>query len=67
MAKKIKVIFPNHVGHVDPDELDELIKSGKIMAFERENKLVVVGIHPTRQRQTGNFHRERRKSGEKKT
>jgi len=45
---KIKVIYPHQVGQVDASELNQLIQNGKIMAFEREHKLVVVGIHRTR-------------------
>jgi len=46
--KKIQVIYPNKVDQVDASELNQLIQKGKIMAFEREHKLVVVGIHRTR-------------------
>jgi hypothetical protein len=45
---RIKVIYPHRVGHVDSSELNRLIQRGEIMAFERERKLVVVGVHPTR-------------------
>jgi len=44
----VKVIYPHDAGYVDTSELSSLIHSGKIMAFERQHKLVVVGIHPTR-------------------
>ena len=48
---KIKVIYPNRVGYVDSAELDELIRNGEIMAFERSKKLVFIGLHPVRERQ----------------
>ncbi len=59
---KIKVVYQDDgTGLVDASELDELIETGKIMAFERSNKLVVVGLHPTRQKKTGSFEPERRR------
>lgn len=48
MAKKIKVIYPHDVSYVNSAELNSLIQAGKIMAFERQNRLVVVGMHPIR-------------------
>lgn len=45
---KIKVIYPHDAGYVDTSELDALIQAGAIMAFERQHKLVVVGVHSTR-------------------
>lgn len=45
---RIKVIYPHKIGHVDASELGRLIQSGEIMAFERERKLVVIGVHSTR-------------------
>ncbi len=44
----VKVIYPHNAGYVDTSELNSLIQSGKIMAFERQHKLVVIGFHPTR-------------------
>jgi hypothetical protein len=49
---KLKVIYPNGVGMVDSNELDSLIASGKIFAFVRSNQLVVIGIHPTRKKES---------------
>lgn len=57
---KIKVIYPNRVGFVDPPELDALIRSGSILAFERSKKLVIVGLHPVRQGLEKGHHPERR-------
>lgn len=45
---KIKVLYPNGIGFVDPDRLNTLIAKGEIMAFYRSDKLVVVGVHKTR-------------------
>jgi hypothetical protein len=56
----IKVIYPHNSGYIDSSELDSLISSGKIMAFEREHKLVVVGVHPTRQSETKRHPADRR-------
>jgi hypothetical protein len=59
---KIKVIYPHNSGYVDTYELDSLIQSGRIMAFERQHKLVVVGLHPTRKTETNIYPSERRMS-----
>jgi len=48
MMKTIKVFYPHDVSYVNKAELNSLIQLGKIMAFERQNRLVVVGLHPTR-------------------
>lgn len=60
---QIKVIYPNGVGTVDSSELDSLISSGKIYAFVRSNGLVVIGIHPIREKQTEWKEPERRSTG----
>jgi hypothetical protein len=57
---KVKVIYPHEAGYVDTSELNSLIQSGKIMAFEREHKLVVPGVHPTRQSERGHYPSDRR-------
>jgi len=62
---KIKVIYPNKVDQVDASELNQLIEKGKIMAFERERKLVVVGIHPTRSSPSKVCATDRRAGGKK--
>jgi len=59
---KIKVLYPEGIGYVDPAELDTLIASGKIMAFFRQNKMVVVGVHKTRQKKLEWQEPERRSS-----
>jgi hypothetical protein len=59
---KIKVFYPHKTGYVDTSELSTLINKGKIMAFEREHKLAVVGIHPTRKGATKIYPSDRRKT-----
>jgi len=59
---RIKVIYPNRVGHVDSSELHHLIQTGEIMAFERENKLVVVGFHRTRKPWVKGYPGDRRRT-----
>jgi len=60
MAKKVRVIYPHDVSYVNAAELNSLIQTGKIMAFERQNRLVVVGVHPTRKMNSERFPAERR-------
>ena len=62
---KIKVIYPHNTGYVDTSELNSLIQKKKILAFERERKLVVVGIHTTREVETNAYPSDRRKSDKK--
>lgn len=57
---KIKVIYPNGVGQVEPAELEKLIEEKKILAFVRSNRLVVIDIHPTRKRESEWPQQERR-------
>jgi hypothetical protein len=59
---RTKVIYPHKTGYVDTSELSALINRGKIMAFEREHKLAVVGIHPTRKGTTKIYPSDRRKT-----
>ena len=59
---KIKAIYPHNVGFVDTSELSALIQKGKIMAFERDHKLAVVGIHPTRKSASDTYPSDRRRS-----
>lgn len=59
---KIKVLFPEGIGYVEPAELDALIESGRVMAFFRQNKLVVVGVHKTRNKKVEWNEPERRTS-----
>jgi len=61
---KIKVIYPHKVDQVDASELNQLIDKNKIMAFEREHKLVVVGIHRTRL-SSSKVHATGRRAGER--
>jgi hypothetical protein len=42
--------------------LNSLILAGKIMAFERQNRLVVVGLHPTRKTNSKRFPAGRRRA-----
>ena len=58
---KIKVIDTHGVRFVDAIELDELIDKKEIMAFERSNKLVILGFHQVREKNAGFHHPERRK------
>jgi len=58
---KIKVIDTHGVRYVDAAELDKLIDNREIMAFERSQKLVILGFHPVRQKKAGFHHPERRK------
>jgi len=62
MMKKIKVIYPHDVSYVSSAELSSLIQGGKIMAFERQNRLVVVGVHPTRNTNSKRFPAGRRRA-----
>jgi hypothetical protein len=59
-AKNIKVVFPHEVSYVDSAELNSLIQAGKILAFERQHRLVVVGLHPIRKTNMGRSSAERR-------
>jgi len=61
---RIKVIYPHKVDQVDASELNQLIQNGKIMAFEREHKLVFVGIHRTR-KPSSKIHATGRRTGER--
>jgi hypothetical protein len=62
MMKKIKVVYPHDVRDVNCAELNFLIQTGRIMAFKRQNRLVVVGLHPTRKTNTNCFLEERRRA-----
>jgi hypothetical protein len=62
MMKKIKVFYPHAVSYVNNAELNPLIQGGKIMAFERQNRLVVVGLHQTRKTNSKRFPAERRRA-----
>jgi len=62
MMKNIKVIYPHDVSYVNSAELSSLIQAGKIMAFERQNRLVVVGVHPTRKSSSKRYPAERRRA-----
>ena len=62
MMKTIKVFYPHDVSYVNKAELNSLIQLGKIMAFERQNRLVVVGLHPTRKTNSERFPAERRRA-----
>jgi hypothetical protein len=61
---KIQVIYPHRVAQVDASELGQLIQENKIMAFERDHKLVVMGIHRTR-KETSATHATGRRVGER--
>lgn len=54
ITMKIKVFYPNKIDYVDASELEALIKSGAIMGFKRQHKLVVVGMNRTRKAETTN-------------
>lgn len=62
MVKKIKVVYPHEVSYVNSAELNSLIQAGKIMAFERQNRLVVVGVHPTRKTNSEKLPADRRRA-----
>jgi hypothetical protein len=52
---KIKVYYAHDVGYVDPQELDSLMREGRINGFMRDRKLVFVGIHPMRKTSTTTY------------
>jgi hypothetical protein len=62
MMKRIKAFYPHDVRYVNCAELNSLIQTGKIMAFERQNRLVVVGLHQTRKTISKWFPAERRRA-----
>ena len=62
MMKTIKVFYPHDVSYVNKAELNSLIQAGKIMAFERQSRLVVVGLHPTRNTNSKRFPAGRRRA-----
>ena len=62
MMKRIKAFYPHDVRYVKCAELSSLIQTGKIMAFERQNRLVVLGLHPTRKTNSKWFPAERRRA-----
>jgi len=58
---KIRVIYVhNSDGVVDASELEQLIKSGKVIAFERQGKWIMTEEDVTRQHPTAHFEPERR-------
>jgi len=62
MMQKIKVFYPHAVSYVNSVELKSLIQTGKIMAFERQNRLVILGFHPTRKTNSNRYSADRRRA-----